>query len=102
MKIFKKLTLKDLKFNKFKNIDHKFYLDKLVLIVLIYIIIRYSLDFKIIYPDFILDIYDEPLFKMILYVSLFVVANYNIFYGLLYFILLVFMEFDYRLFYKDN
>ena len=76
-------------------------LEILLFILSLYIIFRYSLDFKVIYPRILLELYEEPLFKIILYLVLYVISNYSIKYGIMYFIFLVFLEFDYILFIKE-
>ena len=100
-------SIKDLKIFKSKSFKLNSYniydlLDLLLFIGVLYIIYKYSLDFKVIYPRYLLELYEEPLFKMILYILLYVISNYNIKYGVMYFIFLVFLEFDYILFVKKD
>ena len=94
------MNLYDIKLFKINNIKKK--LDYFLLILIIYILIRYSLDFKVIYPEIILELNEQYIFKILLYFSLFIISNYNLTYGLLYFIFLLFLEFDNMLFMKDN
>ncbi len=94
------MNLSDIKLFKINNIKKK--LDYFLLILIIYILIRYSLDFKVIYPEIILELNEQYIFKILLYISLFIISNYNLTYGLLYFIFLLFLEFDNMLFMKDN
>jgi hypothetical protein len=89
-----------LNFTKLSKIDTKKYIDYILFILIIYVLIRYSLDFKVIYPEIILELNEQYIFKILLYLSLFIIANYNITYGILYFIFLVFLEFDNILFMK--
>ena len=49
-----------MKFNK-DNI-----LEILLLTLSIYVLLRYSLDFKVIYPKILLELYEEPMFKIVL------------------------------------
>jgi len=89
-------------FNKLSKFNFRKYTDYILFVLIIYILIRYSLDFKVIYPDIILELNEQYIFKILLYLSLFIIANYNITYGILYFIFLLFLEFDNMLFMKDN
>lgn len=89
-------------FNKLSKFNFRKYTDYILFVLIIYILIRYSLDFKVIYPDIILELNEQYIFKILLYLSLFIIANYNITYGILYFIFLLFLEFDNILFMKDN
>ena len=89
-------------FNKLSKFNFRKYTDYILFVLIIYILIRYSLDFKVIYPDIILELNEQYIFKILLYVSLFFITNYNITYGILYFIFLLFLEFDNILFMKDN
>ena len=102
MDISKNLDLNNIFSKKnFKNITGNI-LDKFILIIALYIVIRYSLDFKVVYPQIILEMYEETLFKMFLYLLLFIIMNYNLTYGILYFIFLMFLEFDNILFMKED
>lgn len=83
------------------NLFNKTNLDYMLLIVVLYIVIRYSLDFKVVYPEKLLELHEQYIFKILLYVSLFFITNYNLTYGLLYFIFLIFLEFDNLLFMTD-
>ena len=83
------------------NLNKNELFELLLFIVTLYVIFRYSLNFKVIYPKLLLELYEEPLFKMILYLLLFIIANQNIKYGLMFFIFLIFLEFDYILFVKE-
>lgn len=83
------------------NLNKNEILEILLFILTLYIIFRYSLDFKVIYPRFLLELYEEPLFKIILYLLLYIISNYSIKYGIMYFIFLIFLEFDYLLFIKE-
>lgn len=85
-----------------KKINYKEVFDNLLLIIIIYVLLRYSLDFKVIYPEFLLELNEYYIFKIFLYLLLFIISNYNITYGLLYFIFLLFLEFDNMLFMKEN
>lgn len=67
----------------------------------IYVLFRFSLDFKVIYPKFLLELYEEPMFKIVLYLLLYFLSTLNIKYAILYFIFLIFLEFDYILFIKE-
>jgi len=67
----------------------------------IYVLFRFSLDFKVIYPKFLLELYEEPMFKIVLYLLLYFLSTLNIKYAILYFIFLTFLEFDYILFIKE-
>lgn len=89
-------------FNKLSKFNFRKYTDYILFVLIIYILIRYSLDFKVIYPDIILELNEQYIFKILLYLSLFIIANYNTTYGILYFIFLLFLEFDNMLFMKDN
>ena len=89
-------------FNKLSKFNFRKYTDYILFVLIIYILIRYSLDFKVIYPDIILELNEQYIFKILLYLSLFIIDNYNITYGILYFIFLLFLEFDNMLFMKDN
>ena len=64
----------------------------------IYVLFRFSLDFKVIYPKLLLELYEEPMFKIVLYLLLYILSTVNIKYAILYFIFLIFLEFDYILF----
>lgn len=85
-----------------KKINYKEVFDNLLLIIIIYVLLRYSLDFKVIYPEFLLELNEYYIFKIFLYLLLFIISNYNVTYGLLYFIFLLFLEFDNMLFMKEN
>ena len=67
----------------------------------IYVLFRFSLDFKVIYPKLLLELYEEPMFKIVLYLLLYILSTVNIKYAILYFIFLIFFEFDYILFIKE-
>jgi hypothetical protein len=67
----------------------------------IYVLFRFSLDFKVIYPKLLLELYEEPMFKIVLYLLLYILSTVNIKYAILYFIFLIFLEFDYILFIKE-
>jgi len=67
----------------------------------IYVLLRFSLDFKVIYPKLLLELYEEPMFKIVLYLLLYILSTVNIKYAILYFIFLIFLEFDYILFIKE-
>jgi len=67
----------------------------------IYVLLRFSLDFKVIYPKLLLELYEEPMFKIVLYLLLYILSTVNIKYAILYFIFLIFFEFDYILFIKE-
>jgi len=96
-----KLNMKpNINFNNLLN--YKTVINNIIFLIVFYIIFRYSLDFKIIYPDFLLDLYDEPLFKFSLYLLLFILSNYNITYSIFFFIFLMFLEFDYMVFIKKE
>jgi hypothetical protein len=75
-------------------------LQLLSLIISMYIILRYSLDFKIIYPEWLIELYDEPMFRMILLFMVYFIANINVTYSILYFIFLIFLEYDHRFFFR--
>lgn len=85
-----------------KKIKSKETINNLLLILIIYILLRYSFDFKVIYPVFLLELNEQYIFKIVLYLLLFMIANYNITYGILYFIFLLFLEFDNMLFMKED
>ena len=91
MDTFKKLKI----FNfKSKTFDYKSYniyevLDLLLFIGVLYIIYKYSLDFKVIYPKYLLELYEEPLFKIVLYLLLFIVSNVSQKYGVMYLIFII-------------
>jgi hypothetical protein len=72
-----------------------------LLILSIYIVFRFSLDFKVIYPKLLLELYEEPIFKIVLYLFLYILSTINLKYSILYFIFLIFLEFDYILFIKE-
>lgn len=84
-----------MKFNK-DNI-----LEILLLTLSMYVLLRYSLDFKVIYPKILLELYEEPMFKIVLYILLYILSTINIKYAIVFFIFLVFLEFDYILFIKE-
>lgn len=85
-----------------KKLNIKDFFNNLIIILIIYILLRYSLDFKVIYPMFLLELNEHYIFKILLYLLLFIISNYNTTYGLLYFIFLLFLEFDNMLFMKEN
>jgi len=76
-------------------------LELFLLILSIYIVFRFSLDFKVIYPKLLLELYEEPIFKIVLYLFLYILSTINLKYSILYFIFLIFLEFDYILFIKE-
>ena len=76
-------------------------LEIFLLTLSIYVLLRYSLDFKVIYPKILLELYDEPMFKIVLYILLYILSTINIKYAIVFFIFLVFLEFDYILFIKE-
>lgn len=76
-------------------------LEIFLLTLLIYVLFRFSLDFKVIYPKLLLELYEEPMFKIVLYLLLYILSTVNIKYAILYFIFLIFLEFDYILFIKE-
>ena len=57
---------------------------------------------KMIEKEFLLELNEQYIFKIVLYLLLFMIANYNITYGILYFIFLLFLEFDNMLFMKED
>jgi hypothetical protein len=79
----------------------QYILHSITLSIIIYVLLYYSLDFKVVYPKYLLELYSEPMFKILLYLSLFYLANINITYAIYYFIMIVFLEFDYLLFNKN-
>jgi len=76
-------------------------LEIFLLTLSIYVLFRFSLDFKVIYPKLLLELYEEPMFKIVLYLLLYILSTVNIKYAILYFIFLIFLEFDYILFIKE-
>jgi hypothetical protein len=84
------------------KLNYRNIFNNLLLILILYLIIRYSLDFKIIYPNILLELNEQYIFKILLLILLIVITNYNLTYGILYFIFLIFLEFDNILFMKDN
>jgi len=76
-------------------------LEIFLLTLSIYVLFRFSLDFKVIYPKLLLELYEEPMFKIVLYLLLYILSTVNIKYAILYFIFLIFFEFDYILFIKE-
>jgi hypothetical protein len=76
-------------------------LDIITSLILFNLLVKYSLDLKVIYPKYLVDLYPEPLFKIFLYFTLFFLANINITYAIYYFIFIVFLEFDNLLFNKN-
>jgi len=76
-------------------------LEIFLLTLSIYVLLRYSLDFKVIYPKILLELYEEPMFKIVLYILLYILSTINIKYAIVFFIFLVFLEFDYILFIKE-
>lgn len=87
--------------NLLKKVNFNYYLNTFVFIISLYIILRYSLDLKIVYPENFLDLYEEPIIRFILYLLLFIISNYNITIAILLFIIVIFLELDYILFIKD-
>lgn len=87
--------------NLLKKINLNYYVNTFVFIISLYIILRYSLDLKIVYPENFLDLYEEPIIRFILYILLFIISNYNITIAILLFIIIIFLELDYILFIKD-
>jgi hypothetical protein len=84
------------------KINYKNIFNNLLLILILYLLIRYSLEFKVIYPNILLELNEQYIFKILLLILLIVITNYNLTYGVLYFIFLIFLEFDNILFMKDN
>lgn len=76
-------------------------LEIFLLTLSIYVLLRYSLDFKVIYPKILLELYEEPMFKIVLYILLYILSTINIKYAIVFFIFLIFLEFDYILFIKE-
>lgn len=87
--------------NLLKKVNLNYYVNTFVFIMSLYIILRYSLDLKIVYPENFLDLYEEPIIRFILYLLLFIISNYNITIAILLFIIIIFLELDYILFIKD-
>jgi len=87
--------------NLLKKVNLNYYVNTFVFIISLYIILRYSLDLKIVYPENFLDLYEEPIIRIILYLLLFIISNYNITLAILLFIIIIFLELDYILFIKD-
>lgn len=87
--------------NLLKKVNLNYYVNTFVFIISLYIILRYSLDLKIVYPENFLDLYEEPIIRFILYLLLFIISNYNITIAILLFIIIIFLELDYILFIKD-
>tara|TARA_B110000259_G_scaffold88072_1_gene102393 strand:- start:1591 stop:1845 length:255 start_codon:yes stop_codon:yes gene_type:complete len=83
---------------KFNNYN---ILEGFLLIFSIYVLFNFSLDFKVVYPKLLLELYEEPLFKILLYILLYILSNINIKYAIIYFIFLIFLEFDFILFIKE-
>ncbi len=75
-----------------KNLYNIF--DITILIVIIYFVYKYSLDIKLIYPEWILDLYLEPFNRFIMYMLLFVISHISIKYGILYFVFIIFLQID--------
>jgi len=76
-------------------------LEIIISLIIFNLLVKYSLDLKVIYPKYLVDLYSEPLFKIFLYFTLFCLANINITYAIYYFIFIVFLEFDNLLFNKN-
>ena len=87
--------------NLLKKVNLNYYVNTFVFIISLYIILRYSLDLKIVYPENFLDLYEEPIIRIILYLLLFIISNYNITLAILLFIIIIFLKLDYILFIKD-
>ena len=49
-------------FNKLSKFNFRKYTDYILFVLIIYILIRYSLDFKVIYPDIILELNEQYIF----------------------------------------
>ena len=65
-----------------------------ILTILLYFIYVYSLDIKLVYPEWILDLYLEPFNRFIMYMLLFMITKININYGILYFVFIIFLQID--------
>lgn len=65
-----------------------------ILAILYYLIQKYSLDYKLLYPDWVLTLYLEPGARFIFYILMYFIANYNPVQGVLYFILIIFVHID--------
>jgi hypothetical protein len=83
------------------KLNKNYILEISLLTLSIYVLLRFSLDFKVIYPKLLLELYEEPMFKIVLYLLLYILSTVNIKYAILYFIFLIFFEFDYILFIKE-
>jgi hypothetical protein len=68
--------------------------DNVILLVILYFVYKYSLDIQLIYPEWILDLYLEPFNRFMMYILLFIIANINIKYGILYFVFIIFLQID--------
>lgn len=66
----------------------------IILAVVVYLVNAYSLDIKLLYPEWILDFYLEPFNKFLLYLALFVIGNISKTYGILYFVFIIFAHID--------
>ena len=66
----------------------------IILAIVVYLVNAYSLDVKLLYPEWILDFYLEPFNKFLLYLALFVIGNISKTYGILYFVFIIFAHID--------
>lgn len=72
----------------------------IILIISLSLVYKYCLDIKLLYPEWILDIYFEPFNRFVLYMLLFVLARINPTYAIIYLIVLIFGHIDILLFIK--
>jgi hypothetical protein len=79
---------------KFTKSSTKNSLEFIILGVMYYLIAKYSLDYKLLYPDWVLTLYLEPGARFIFYILMYFIANNNPVRGIMYFILIIFVHID--------
>ena len=72
-----------------------FSINFIIFIILISIIIFYSIQNKKPYPKLILNAFNEPIYRFLTYLILYLISAYNPIFGLLSILILIPMHLDY-------
>jgi hypothetical protein len=66
-----------------------------VLIILITFIVKYCINIKILYPKWVVFVINEPIFRFILYLLIYLLSFYNPIISLYSLIIVLFIHIDY-------
>lgn len=78
---------------KFSNEIKKIF-DSALIFIMFVLLVVYGIDIKKKYPEFVLDVFQEPLFKLFAYAVLYFTLKTNFTLGILVFLLIIFAHID--------